>query len=110
MSKGQSQYNFFKNVNLDDDGNIGVSIQDSNALDGRIVVNQSNVATTLGGVIDSTKEYFIDGVIDMGTIQITVPATGLSLKGYNFEVSKLFSTEDNYTMFISESIAPPGTD
>ena len=101
MSKGQSQYNFFKNVNLDDEGNIGVSIQDSNALDGRIVVNQSNVATTLGGVIDSTKEYFIDGVIDMGAITVTIPETGLALKGYNFEVSKLFSTEDNYKMFIS---------
>ena len=104
MSKGQSQYNFFKNVNLDNDGNIGVVIQSSDALENRIVVNQSNVATTLGGVIDSTKEYFIDGSIDMGTIQITVPTTGLSLKGYNFEVSGLFSAEDNYTMFISESI------
>ena len=109
MSKGQSQYNFFKNVNLDNDGNIGVVIQSSDALENRIVVNQSNVATTLGGVIDSTKEYFIDGSIDMGTIQITVPTTGLSLKGYNFEVSGLFSSEDNYTMFISESAIAIGS-
>jgi hypothetical protein len=75
------------------------------ALDNRIIVNQSNATSTLGGVIDSSKEYFLDGSIDMGTTQITVPATGLNLSGYNFEVSGLFSTEDNYTMFISESIA-----
>ena len=68
---------------------------------GLILVNQSNVATTLGGAIDSTKEYFIDGKIDMGTIQIEVPATGFSYAGYNFDVSGLYSTEDNYTMFVS---------
>lgn len=74
-------------------------------LDNEIVVNQSNVATTLGGVIDSTKEYFLDGIIDMGATQITVPTTGISLTGYNFDLSGLTSSEDNYTMFISESIA-----
>jgi len=69
----------------------------------RIVVNQSNVATTLGGVIDSSKEYFIDGIIDMGTTQITVPTTGMTLRGYSFDISGLVSSEDNYTMFTSES-------
>jgi len=71
----------------------------------RILVNQSNVSTTLGGVIDSTKEYFIDGIIDLGTTQITVPVTGMTLKGYSFDLSGLTSSEDNYTMFISESVA-----
>ena len=71
----------------------------------RIIVNQSNVSTTLGGVIDSTKEYFIDGIVDLGTTQITVPSTGITLKGYSFDISGLTSSEDNYTMFISESIA-----
>jgi hypothetical protein len=71
----------------------------------RVLVNQSNVSTTLGGVIDSSKEYFIDGVIDLGTTQITVPDTGMTLKGYSFDLSGLTSSEDNYTMFISESIA-----
>ena len=70
----------------------------------RIIVNQSNVSTTLGGVIDSTKEYFIDGIIDLGTTQITVPSTGITIKGYSFDISGLTSNEDNYTMFISESI------
>jgi hypothetical protein len=76
-----------------------------NYLNGRIVVTQSNVATTLGGVIDSTKEYFLDGIIDLGTTQITIPVTGISIKGYSFDLSGLISSEDNYTMFISESIA-----
>ena len=39
----------------------------------------------------------------MGATQITVPTTGLFLKGYNFESSGLISSADNYTMFISES-------
>ena len=71
----------------------------------RIICNQANKDTTLGGVIDSTKQYFIDGVIDMGTTQITVPTTGITLLGLSFDISGLISSEDNYTMFISESIA-----
>ena len=67
-----------------------------------ILVNQDNVSTTLGGTIDSTKEYFIDGQIDMGATQITVPSGGMTLTGYNFDLSALYSSEDNYTMFISD--------
>jgi len=75
----------------------------ANDLENRITVNQTNFATTIGGVIDSTKEYFLDGVIDLGNTQITIPTTGISIKGYTFDLSGLISTEDNYTMFISES-------
>jgi len=74
-------------------------------LDNIIVVNQGNVSTTLGGIIDSNKEYFLDGIIDLGTTQITVPTTGITIRGYSFDISGLTSNEDNYTMFISESIA-----
>ena len=70
-----------------------------------VICNQSNKDTTLGGTIDSTKEYFLDGIIDMGTTQITVPNTGMTIRGYSFDLSGLTSSEDNYTMFISESIA-----
>ena len=77
-------------------------------LDNRVIVNQVNVATTLGGVIDSTKEYFIDGIVDLGTTQITVPSTGMTIKGFSFDVSGLVSSEDNYTMFISASIGGDG--
>ena len=77
-------------------------------LDNRIIVTQANVATTLGGVIDSTKEYFLDGIIDMGTTQITVPSGGMTLRGYSFDLSGLTSDEDNYTMFISASVGGDG--
>lgn len=79
-----------------------------NAFEGRIIVNQENVESTLGGVIDSTKEYFLDGIIDIGTTQITVPSTGMTLKGFSFDVSGLTSSEDNYTMFISGSTGGDG--
>jgi hypothetical protein len=68
-----------------------------------IICNQSNKDTTLGGVIDSAKEYFIDGVVDMGATQITVPIGGMTIRGYSFGLSGIISSEDNYTMFISES-------
>jgi len=57
--------------------------------------------TDLTGTLSSTKEYFLDGQIDTGTTTIQVPAGGLNLSGYNFNVSGLFSTANNYTMFNS---------
>lgn len=77
----------------------------SEFLQNRIVVTQDNVATTLGGTIDSTKQYFLDGIIDMGTTQITVPPTGMTIIGLSFDISGLISSENSYTMFVSESIA-----
>lgn len=50
---------------------------------------------------DSTVEYLIDGVVDMGTRSIEVPASGFYLGGHNFDVSRLTSSEPNYTMFTS---------
>ena len=81
-------------------GNFKTATGSSAALKNRIVVNQTNLSTTIGGVIDSTKDYFIDGIIDMGTTQITVPSTGMTITGYSFDLSALTSTENNYTMFI----------
>lgn len=71
----------------------------------RVIVNQENVATTLGGVIDSNKEYFLDGVIDMGGASIIVPTTGMTMSGYSFDISGLTSSVDNHIMFKSESEA-----
>ncbi len=73
-----------------------------------IRVTQQNKGTTLGGTIDSTKVYLLDGIIDMGTTQITVPASGISIKGETFDVSGLMSSEDNYTMFISATVGGDG--
>lgn len=64
----------------------------------RVIVK---TATDLAGTLDSAKEYFIDGVIDMGLQQIEIPTGGLNLTGYNFDLSQLVSSEDNYTMFTS---------
>ena len=68
-----------------------------------ITVNQTNLATTLGGTIDSTKVYLIDGTIDFtGTgLQITVPVGGISIIGTTFDVSKLICSDINYTLFVS---------
>jgi len=51
------------------------------------------------GVIDSTKIYRINGVIDMGAASISIPSTGINIIGYTFDISQLISSEDNYTMF-----------
>ena len=99
------------NITLNDWANLNQSnvidlVEDKGTqLSQRIIVNQENAATTLGGIINSSREYFIDGSIDLGTTQITVPVTGMTLKGYSFDISGLYSSEDNYTMFISESPA-----
>lgn len=71
---------------------------DADKLKNQIVVRQPSDFLPS---IDSTKEYFIDGIIDMGNISIEVPATGIELKGYSFDTSKLISSADNYTMFTS---------
>lgn len=67
----------------------------------RVLVNQDNAVQILGGTIDSTKEYFIDGLIDLGNTSIEVPAGGINLKGYDFNISCLTSSANNYTMFTS---------
>ena len=64
----------------------------------RVTVEQ---ASDLAGVLDSTKEYFIDGIIDMGSQSIEVPQGGLNLSGYNFDISQLTSSAVGYTMFTS---------
>jgi hypothetical protein len=60
-------------------------------------------ASDLSGTIDSTKEYFLDGIIDMtgSGIEIEVPAGGINISGYNFDLSQLICSDDNYTLFKS---------
>ena len=82
---------------------VEVDILNTNKLDSTIVVNQANLATTLGGVIDSTKVYVIDGIVDFtGTgLSIEVPATGISYKGTTFDISRIICSDVNYTLFVS---------
>ena len=77
---------------------ITIAVEGSLASLNRVLVQQ---ASDLSGTLDSTKEYFIDGIIDMGTQEVEVPQGGLSLSGYNFDLSKLISSANNYTMFTS---------
>ena len=79
------------------DGNIDIS-GDAASFSQVVIVKQSS---DLAGTLDSTKVYYIDGVIDMGLQSIEVPAGGLYLTGFNFDVSKLTSSATGYTMFTS---------
>ena len=74
------------------------TVDPATGLSNRVVVTE---AADLAGLLDTTKEYFIDGIVDMGSQSIEVPAGGLSLTGYNFDVSKLISSAAGYTMFTS---------
>ena len=69
--------------------------------DNQILVTQDNYLTTLGGTIDSTKNYFLDGVIDMGNTSIEVPSGGINISGYDFNISGLISSSNTYTLFES---------
>lgn len=69
------------------------------SLTGRIVVKQASDF----GVIDSTKEYFLDGIIDFtGTgLSIEVPSGGIYITGYNFDTSGIKCTDASFTLFSS---------
>jgi hypothetical protein len=54
----------------------------------------------LTGTIDSTKLYFLDGIIDMtGLGTITVPASGISVSGDDFDISQLISSTPGHVLF-----------
>jgi len=95
---GKVNDNFTENYN-------SIASLNTRTIENRVIVNQANKDSTIGGVIDSTKVYFLDGVIDMGSTHITIPPTGISIRGDSFDISGLTSSADNYTMFVSESIA-----
>lgn len=67
-------------------------------LTNRVRVTQ---ASDLSGALDSTKQYFLDGIIDMGSQSIEIPQGGLTITGYSFDLSKLISSAAAYTMFTS---------
>lgn len=67
-------------------------------LKNRVIVNSFR---DLQGQLDSTKMYFLDGIIDMKGASIEVPAGGLTLSGYSFDNSKLIDSTEDYVMFTS---------
>ena len=72
-------------------------------LENRIPITQSNAASILGSALDSTKEYFIDGIIDLTglSVNIEIPQGGLEIKGYSFDTSKIICSDASYTLFTS---------
>ena len=68
-------------------------------LESNTVVNVSQYSDF--GVIDSSKVYFIDGVVDTGSNVIEVPVGGINIIGSTFDVSQLISSASNHTMFAS---------
>lgn len=70
-------------------------------LDKRVIVNQNNFDITICGTIDSSKDYFLDGIIDIGANTIEVPSTGLTITGYSFDLSGIVTSEDNAVIFSS---------
>lgn len=70
----------------------------------RVIIKQ---ASDLNITLQSDVEYFLDGVIDLtGTgINLEIPSGGIYITGYNFDVSGLVCSDNNYTLFTSESIA-----
>jgi len=58
-----------------------VKIDGAETITSRKIVKQ---ASDLAGTLDSSIAYFIDGVIDMGSQTIEVPAGGLSIIGSTF--------------------------
>jgi len=74
-----------------------------NINESEIQVRQDNIATTLGGTIDSTKVYILNGIIDFsGTgLNIEVPAGGVNIIGSTFATSGLKCTDGGYSLYTS---------
>ena len=47
--------------------------------------------------------YFLDGKIDMFDRVLEIPEGGFYLRGHNFDISSIYSSENNYTLFTSPS-------
>lgn len=67
----------------------------------RVIVTTSNFSTTLGATVDSTIQYFLDGVVDCVGGSIEVPSGGINIAGFNPEISKLIDSTASFTMFTS---------
>lgn len=88
--------------NLSFTGNLSQEIDSLNTVTSSISVSREVVVKTaldLYGTLSSNVEYVIDGVIDLDTVEIIVPEGGLFLRGIDYFVSGLISTNNNHTMF-----------
>lgn len=67
----------------------------------QIIVNKPS---DLSGELLSDTLYLVDGVIDMGSIQIIVPQGGLTIHGLDFQISKLMTSTAGTTLFIDDGV------
>ena len=91
--------------------NVGVSPNDGLGDDFRtsmISVNANNIDSMVVvktsadfGTIDSTKIYYIDGIVDMTGVTVEIPAGGINMMGSTFDISKLECADNTYDMFTS---------
>lgn len=79
--------------------------QGTDDLSEKITIDQTNVSTVMSGTLVSDRPYKINGVVDLTGLNInfSVPSTGVSIIGANFDVSQIICSDDNYTLF--ESLA-----
>ena len=61
-------------------------------------------AAQLSGTLRSDVSYLIDGIIDMGSSQITVPQGGLTMHGLDLNISGLTTSETSHTLFIDDGV------
>lgn len=77
-----------------------------------IAVSSARIVTEaadLAGDLSSTELYLVDGVVDMGSQSITVPEGGLTLRGQDFGVSGLVTSEPGHTLFVTPAGGYSGT-
>ena len=94
------RYTQVKEVAADGEVTYTRVTSDEGGLKQRVVVTQENHLSTICGTIDSKKEYFLDGEIVLSA-PIVVPSTGITIKGYSFDISALMNFSPNFTMFTS---------
>lgn len=61
-------------------------------------------AIELSGTLLSDVVYLVDGFIDMGSTQITVPQGGLTIHGHDTGVSRLTTSVTSQTLFIDDGV------
>ena len=98
LNRSGSPYTEVKNLIADFD-----YYSKTGELQNQIILTQDNIASRLSDPIESTKEYFIDGIIDLSGLEINIeiPAGGIEMKGYSFDTSKLICSDDDYDLFTS---------
>lgn len=67
------------------------------------VVTVTRASQLTSNVLDSSKFYLIDGVIDIGSDSIVIPKEGCSIAGSALNVSQIRTSDSNATIFVSDT-------